>query len=238
MKQKILVLTGTILLCGAWAVAQSGAGHAGGSTGTTGGQSTMGTQSQTPGTRPQTTTPGSAMPGASANPNGTNTPGATQPGTMPSVAPTRRLPHLGRPMLRRPSRVPRPTRPLPRPTRPPDRQPPEQLRLPTRKLLLKAVQRQLRRNCRPGASNGTRGSTRLSRCVSENFGLFGSRRLFMPSPSSAVRCAAFRLPSLVPRVLQFVSRFAGTLVLAAHPPQSSDTSCDTFSSSYALPTKS
>jgi len=55
--------------------------------------------------------------GASANPNGTNTPGATQPGTMPSVAPTRRLPHLGRPMLRRPSRVPRPTRPLPRPTR-------------------------------------------------------------------------------------------------------------------------
>ena len=87
MKQKILVLTGTILLCGAWAVAQSGAGHAGGSTGTTGGQSTMGTQSQTPGTRPQTTTPGSAMPGASANPNGTNTPGATQPGTMPSVAP-------------------------------------------------------------------------------------------------------------------------------------------------------
>jgi len=160
------------------------------------------------------------------------------PGQCQVWPPTRRLPHLGRPMLRRPSRVPRPTRPLPRPTRPPDRQPPEQLRLPTRKLLLKAVQRQLRRNCRPGDSNGTRGSTRLSRCVSENFGLFGSRRLFMPSPSSAVRCAAFRLPSLVPRVLQFVSRFAGTLVLAAHPPQSSDTSCDTFSSSYALPTKS
>ena len=46
MKKKMLLLAGTVLMCGAWAVAQAGsagAGHSGGSMGTSG-QSTTGTQ--------------------------------------------------------------------------------------------------------------------------------------------------------------------------------------------------
>ncbi len=44
MKHRILMLAATVMLCGAWAVAQSAGGHAGGSMGSTGGHSTMGTQ--------------------------------------------------------------------------------------------------------------------------------------------------------------------------------------------------